>query len=627
MKKTISSFTACLLVFALLLTLGSGSPASDDQLSVLPGYSEVVFVSWGDGGWDIYHLHHTEISRLTSDPGSDVEPAGAPGGGRIAFASDRDGNWNIWVMDFDGTNLERVTSSNAADRTPTWAGMGDRLVFTSDREDNQEIWTIGIDGENPTRVTHNDWPDYQPAFSPEGEEIVFVSYKDWNLDIYTVSADGSHFKQITATEEAEFFPQWSHDGRRIVYGATSLDTGESDLWIADIDGGDRIHLVSGVSTGARPVWSSDDEWILFTSDRDGEKDAFAIPSTGKGSPTNLTADFTGVVRDADFLWPKVPIHSEWEDKGDWIPAGVPDRNDRVAIAGGICNITRETVKDIMSLDIERAGVLQGDGCSVLVRARKGITVWPGGAIVGGQHGDHGYGLKVHLDASPGDVSIGGLVEGGAGRSENNWSEDGGKVRIIGHSVSVAATGLVCGGAGGLVTENGFYPLSGPRGGDGGDIRITAERISVAGCVAGGSGGDTDAAWNDDSSDDSRTEEGGDGGTVHLWISPVSEKIVTLTTWRRELTIPGVVCGGLGGSIMGKHGGSGGQGGDVMICVDDILAHVTTEDYQTNPPAAASCSDLPPANGITPGLGGQALTSEGVTYGDAGSDGSLRRSCE
>ena len=627
MKKAIGSFTVCLLVLALLLTLGPSSPASDDQADSLPPWNEVVFTGETEDGWDIYRLHGSEIARLTSDPGSDIEPAGAPGGGRIAFASDRDGDWDVYVMDFDGQNLRSVTSSDAWDEAPSWSPLGDRLVFTSDREDNREIWTIGVDGENATRVTHTDWEDYEPSYSPDGEEIVFASYKDWNFDLCVIGADGGNLRQLTATPEHEYHPRWSHDGTRIAYGVWNPETGSSDIWAIDIDGSNPALLVRGTAIGEGPAWSLDDRWILFTSDREGETDVFAIPSTGGGVATNLTEDFDGAVGHADFLWPKVPIHSEWEDKGDWIPVGVPDRNDRVAIAGGICNITRETVKDIMSLDIWPTGVLQGDGCNVLVRARKGIAVWPGGAIVGGQHGDHGYGMKVHLDASPGDVWIGGLVESGAGRSENNWSEDGGDVRIIGYWVDVAAGGRVCGGTGGLITENGFYPLSGPRGGDGGDVRITAERIRIAGCVIGGSGGDTDAAWNDDSSDGRRTEEGGDGGTVHLWISPVSDRIVTLTTWRRELRIPGVVCGGTGGSIMGKHGGSGGRGGDVMICVDDILAHVTDEEYQANPPAAGSCADFPPGNGVTPGLGGQPLTSGGVTYGEAGSDGSLRRSCE
>jgi len=70
MQKRVGSYIVCFTALVLSAVLGLPSPAMDEQTPALPEYNEVVFVSWGDGGWDIYRLHGSEITRLTDDPGS-----------------------------------------------------------------------------------------------------------------------------------------------------------------------------------------------------------------------------------------------------------------------------------------------------------------------------------------------------------------------------------------------------------------------------------------------------------------------------------------------------------------------------------------------------------------------------
>ncbi|HEU0164397.1 MAG TPA: hypothetical protein VFQ54_05080, partial [Thermomicrobiales bacterium] len=67
----------------------------------------------------------------------------------------------------------------------------------------------------------------------------------------------------------------SPDGAFITYVRTkySKDSGkkESQVWIADIDGGNRRQLTYVGGANANPIWAPDSSKIAFTSSREGDK--------------------------------------------------------------------------------------------------------------------------------------------------------------------------------------------------------------------------------------------------------------------------------------------------------------------------------------------------------------------
>ena len=96
-------------------------------------------------------------------------------------------------------------------------------------------------------------------------------------DLWMVNADGSNLHQLTSTK-ADSNPTWSPDGSQILFGRALQDT-TGDGQISILDNMD-MHILSLMTGKVHNIsntpeyddfnfsWSSDGEWIVFTSVRE-----------------------------------------------------------------------------------------------------------------------------------------------------------------------------------------------------------------------------------------------------------------------------------------------------------------------------------------------------------------------
>jgi dipeptidyl aminopeptidase/acylaminoacyl peptidase len=81
---------------------------------------------------------------------------------------------------------------------------------------------------------------------------------------------------------------WSPDSRRIVFDLT-ID-GNTDIYVADVDGAPPVRLTTEPSMDGAPSWSPDGQWIYFFSDRSGFGQIWKVPASG-GPATRVTSGF------------------------------------------------------------------------------------------------------------------------------------------------------------------------------------------------------------------------------------------------------------------------------------------------------------------------------------------------
>ena len=81
-----------------------------------------------------------------------------------------------------------------------------------------------------------------------------------------------------------YAPKLSHDGRRVAL--TSFDESgraAGDIWVYDLTRHVGTRITSDPAADWDPLWSADDEWILFSSDRTGRLNVYRKRSTGVGT--------------------------------------------------------------------------------------------------------------------------------------------------------------------------------------------------------------------------------------------------------------------------------------------------------------------------------------------------------
>ena len=151
-----------------------------------------------------------------------------------------------------------------------------------------------------TRLTFDPGLQTGATFSPDGRSIAYASDRSGNFDIWVQSIAGGDARQLTTSPSQETQPAWSPDGETIVFRSERDGGG---LFIVPVRGGTERQLTS---FGSEPAWSSDGSEIFF---RTGFSETVAAiytvnPQGGEG-PRELLPE---VVRNGS--WYQAGLHPD-----------------------------------------------------------------------------------------------------------------------------------------------------------------------------------------------------------------------------------------------------------------------------------------------------------------------------
>jgi Tol biopolymer transport system component len=274
----------------------------------------------------------TNITMLTTheemDSINNVDACFSPDGNKIVFCIDSGkvslSLSELYVMDaFDtdldgkGDNLYTLTDLNEQAYNASWVEMdsGSKIGFVNETELGFRFSVIYLNNEmlidSICPVTDFKTNDWEHVFSPDGMKVAFTrriytkeSEKTCDA-IYTIDKDGTNEKRLTLQDGSfSMIPCWSNDGNYIVYSSNKVDDIKFDLYIMDAKEGEndeesnrRLTLYG--NNNFFPVFSPDNNFIAFSSDRAGSMDIYIMPITGETESVQAIK-IAGIASDDEF---------------------------------------------------------------------------------------------------------------------------------------------------------------------------------------------------------------------------------------------------------------------------------------------------------------------------------------
>lgn len=123
----------------------------------------------------------------------------------------------------------------------------------------------------------------QPAVSPDRTRILYTSrVGTQESDIWMMDADGTDRVNLTADPSGDFSPIWSSDGSRIYFVSTR--TGVRRVYQTDPSGGPPQPVTDSTKWVQSVAASPDGKWLVYSSRRGEQYDLYGIPLRD-GSPS------------------------------------------------------------------------------------------------------------------------------------------------------------------------------------------------------------------------------------------------------------------------------------------------------------------------------------------------------
>jgi serine/threonine protein kinase/dipeptidyl aminopeptidase/acylaminoacyl peptidase len=145
----------------------------------------------------------------------------------------------------------------------------------------EQVQYLGAAGTGVFSASHNGVLAYQASSGGELSRLVWVDREGKHLDVIASGGAYGH-------------PRLSNDGRRVAYAIIDPQTANVDIWMHDLTRRTSSPLTFGPGVNLSPVWSPDDRWIFFSSNRNGMHELYRKDTSGNGQDELLLPSGGGI---------------------------------------------------------------------------------------------------------------------------------------------------------------------------------------------------------------------------------------------------------------------------------------------------------------------------------------------
>ena len=205
-------------------------------------------------------------------------PRWSKDGARLLYSSERNRQWGIYLLDFKKLQEKNVYSGKGTNLAGGFFPNPDEFVFSSSVAGTPDIYRYRISESALTRLTSSRSVDVSPAVSPDGARIAFVSDRQGGPQIFIMDAEGNDIRRLSYNGSYNTSPSWSPRGDKIAYAGRLGN--RNQIFTVNPDSTGPIQLTDR-GNNEDPSFSPDGRFIVFTSDRDGERAVYIMRSNGE----------------------------------------------------------------------------------------------------------------------------------------------------------------------------------------------------------------------------------------------------------------------------------------------------------------------------------------------------------
>jgi dipeptidyl aminopeptidase/acylaminoacyl peptidase len=171
----------------------------------------------------------------------------------------------------DGGGEEAIGEPQQGLSGPSLSPDGERVAYAAQQDGNSDIWVQDLVRGTKTRLTSSPAEEEHPVWSPDGTRVFYSSAEGvGHVSIVAIASDGSGSPDTVAHG---YQPVVSPDGRSLVY--TVDRKGSGDLWAIQLDrvSGAKPFLDTPADESA-PSFAPDGRWLAYASDESGHNEIY-----------------------------------------------------------------------------------------------------------------------------------------------------------------------------------------------------------------------------------------------------------------------------------------------------------------------------------------------------------------
>ncbi len=186
----------------------------------------------------------------------------------------------------DPTDWRRVAHKVADGIYAKLTGEGpyfdSRIVFideTGPKGDRRKRLAImDQDGANLRYLLRADGLVLTPRFSPNDQSVLYISYDSGEPQVYLLNLDTGQRERLGAFPGMTFAPRFSPDGMQVVLSLSQ--DGNTDLFMMRLADRRLRRLTSNPAIDTSASFSPDGSQLVFESDRGGSQQLYIMPANG-----------------------------------------------------------------------------------------------------------------------------------------------------------------------------------------------------------------------------------------------------------------------------------------------------------------------------------------------------------